>query len=326
MKKIWSTILEDRFLFLLFIGLVIFIIFSLKVKGFFSLYNLTNMTQYAVELGLLGLAEMFVIVSGGGSIDLSVGSMMSLSSMVLGILVGKVGVNLYFSIILTLLVGIIMGTINGFLVSYIKIPAFLATLSTLFIYKALALIIAVDPRFGPNPMPVSTFPESFYFVGQYKVGGQIPFQVIFIFIPVLFICHFLLSKTSFGRKIYGVGTNETAALFSGINIKKIRFIAFIFSGFLSALAGWIITSRIASARPDIGSGYELQAITIAVLGGVSITGGEGTVLGVLASILVITLIYNGMQLAGIHQIWQLGALGLILIGSVLLNKLLLQKY
>jgi ribose transport system permease protein len=149
--------------------------------------------------------------------------------------------------------------------------------------------------------------------------------VLFIFIPVVLILMFLMNRTVLGRHLYGVGSNETAAIFSGINVKKIRVIVYTLSGLLSALAGWVITSRIASARPDIGTGYELQAITIAVLGGVSIKGGEGTAGGVVLSIAIITMLYNGMQLAGIHQIWQLGSLGLVLVGSVLLNQILYNR-
>jgi ribose/xylose/arabinose/galactoside ABC-type transport system permease subunit len=325
MRKVWDFIIENRFLFLLVLTAILFLGFSFTVKGFSTLYNLTNMTQYAVELGLLGLAETFVIISGGGGIDLSVGSMMSLSAMIIGVLVGKLGWNLFIAVIATLICGIIMGLINGVLVSYVRIPAFLVTIATLFIYRSLALIVAIDPKYGPNPMPISSFKESFYFIGQYKIFDYIPFQVVAIFIPVLVVTSLLLSKTAFGRKLYGVGINEKAALFSGINPKKIRLFAYSLSGLLSSMAGWIITSRIASARPDVGTEFLLQAITISVLGGVSISGGEGTVLGVLGSVIVLIILYNGLELAGIHQIWQVGALGVILIGSVFLNKILLER-
>jgi ribose/xylose/arabinose/galactoside ABC-type transport system permease subunit len=325
MRKVWDFIIENRFLFLLVLTAILFLGFSFTVKGFSTLYNLTNMTQYAVELGLLGLAETFVIISGGGGIDLSVGSMMSLSAMIIGVLVGKLGWNLFIAVIATLICGIIMGLINGVLVSYVRIPAFLVTIATLFIYRSLALIVAIDPKYGPNPMPISSFKEPFYFIGQYKIFDYIPFQVVAIFIPVLVVTSLLLSKTAFGRKLYGVGINEKAALFSGINPKNIRLFAYSLSGLLSSMAGWIITSRIASARPDVGTEFLLQAITISVLGGVSISGGEGTVLGVLGSVIVLIILYNGLELAGIHQIWQVGALGVILIGSVFLNKILLER-
>lgn len=325
MRKVWNSIIENRFLFLLVLTVILFLIFSFTVKGFSTLYNLTNMTQYAVELGLLGLAETFVIISGGGGIDLSVGSMMSLSAMLIGVLIGKLGWNLFVGVLVTLFAGIIMGLVNGALVTYVRIPAFLVTIATLFIYRSMALIVAIDPKYGPNPMPISSFKESFYFIGQYKIFDYIPFQVVAIFIPVLIITHLILSKTAFGRRLYGVGINEKAALFSGIDPKMVRLFAYSISGLLSSIAGWIITSRIASARPDVGSEFLLQAITIAVLGGVSISGGDGTVLGVLGSVIVVTILYNGLELAGINPIWQLGALGVILIGSVFLNKILLER-
>ncbi|MCX6090776.1 MAG: ABC transporter permease [Candidatus Atribacteria bacterium] len=324
MKITWNRIVENRVLFLTVLFIILFAVFSFTVKGFFTFYNLTNMTQYGVELGLLALAEMFVILSGGGGIDLSVGSMLTIVAMIIGVLIGRTGFNPSLSILIGLVAGVLMGYGNGFLVSYTKIPAFIVTLASLYVYKSLAMIISVDPRFGPNPMPVSNFPESFYLAGQLRIGG-FPFQVLFIFIPVILILQFLLNRTIFGRHLYGVGSNETAAIFSGINVKRVRLVVYTLSGLLSALAGWIITSRIASARPDIGSGYELQAITIAVLGGVSIKGGEGTTGGVVLSIAIITMLYNGMQLAGIHQIWQLGSLGLVLVGSVLLNQILISR-
>ncbi|MGQ9472743.1 MAG: ABC transporter permease [Candidatus Caldatribacteriaceae bacterium] len=324
MKSFAGQVVENRMLFLLVLFVILFAIFSLGVPGFFTFYNLTNMTQYGVELGLLALAEMLVIISGGGGIDLSVGSMLTLVAMVIGVLIGRVGLNPSFSILLGVLSGMGMGYVNGVLVSYLRILPLIVTLATLYIYKSLALIVAVDPRFGPNPMPVSNFPENFYFVGQFRIGG-IPFQVLCIFIPAIMILWFLLERHAFGRYLYGVGSNETAALFSGINVRKVRLTVYTLAGVLAALSGWIITSRIASARPDIGLGYEMQAITIAVLGGVNIKGGEGTIGGVILGVAIITLLYNGMQLAGIHQIWQLGSLGLVLVGSVFLNQLLLAR-
>jgi ribose/xylose/arabinose/galactoside ABC-type transport system permease subunit len=324
MRRMLGQIVENRMLFLFLLLLILFIVFSLGVPGFFTFYNLTNMTQYGVELGLLALAEMLVILSGGGGIDLSVGSMLTLVAMVIGVLIGRVGFNPSLSILLGLLAGVGMGYVNGVLVSYLRILPLIVTLASLYIYKSLALIVAVDPRFGPNPMPVSNFPETFYFVGQFRVGG-IPFQVLFIFIPVILILWFLLEKHAFGRYLYGVGSNETAALFSGIDVRRVRLTVYTLAGLLAALSGWIITSRIASARPDIGLGYEMQAITIAVLGGVNIKGGEGTIGGVIMGVAIITLLYNGMQLAGIHQIWQLGSLGLVLVGSVFLNQALLAR-
>ena len=324
MKKWIDEVVENRVIFLSIIFVILFVLLSLAVKDFFTLYNLTNMTQYAVELGLLAMAETLVILSGGGGIDLSVGSMLSMVAMIIGVLIGRVKMGMYLAIPIGLLAGVVMGYINGMLVTYTLIPPLIVTLAGLYIYKSLALIIAVDPQFGPNPMPVSNFASAFYFVGQHRIA-DIPFQVLFIFIPVVLVLSFLLKRTIFGRRLYGVGSNEIAAVFSGINVRKVRIAVYTLSGFLSALAGWIITSRVASARPDIGSEYLLQAITIAVLGGVSIKGGEGTIGGVVLSVAIITMLYNGMDISGIPQIWQLGTLGVLLVASVLLNQILITR-
>jgi ribose/xylose/arabinose/galactoside ABC-type transport system permease subunit len=324
MKGIVDRIISDRMIFLSVLFVVFFALLAVFVQGFFTLYNLTNMTQYAVELGLLALAETFVILSGGGGIDLSVGSMMSLAAMVIGALIGRAKVSMGLAIPLGLAAGALVGYFNGVLVAYTRIPALIVTLATMYGYSSLALLIAVDPQFGPNPMPVSNFSDAFYFVGQFRIL-EIPFQVLCVFIPIALILLFLLNRTAFGRRLYGVGSNETAALFSGINVRRVRVSVYTLSGLLSAMAGWIITSRVASARPDIGSSYLLEAITIAVLGGVSIKGGEGTIGGVILAVVIITMLYNGMDISGIQPIWQLGILGLILVGAVLLNQALLAR-
>jgi len=324
MKDIVDRVIANRMIFLAVLFALFFAFFSVFVKGFFSLYNLTNMTQYAVELGLLALAESFVILSGGGGIDLSIGSIMSLASMLIGALIGRAGVPIWIAVPLGLAAGTLMGFFNGILVSTTMIPPLIVTLATMYGFNSLALLIAVDPRFGPNPMPVSNFSDAFYFVGQFRIF-EIPFQVLAVLIPVVLVLLFLLNRTTFGRKLYGVGSNETAATFSGISVRRVRISVYTLSGFLCALGGWIITSRVASARPDIGSSFMLQAITIAVLGGVSIKGGEGTIGGVILALVIITMLYNGMDMSGIQQIWQLGILGVILVGAVLLNQILISR-
>jgi ribose/xylose/arabinose/galactoside ABC-type transport system permease subunit len=324
MKGIVDRIIGDRMVFLAVLFVLFFALLAVFVRDFFTLYNLTNMTQYAVELGLLALAETFVILSGGGGIDLSVGSMMSLAAMVIGVLIGRAKLSMGLAIPIGLAAGTLLGYFNGVLVSYTRIPALIVTLATMYGYSSLALLIAVDPQFGPNPMPVSNFSDAFYFVGQFRVL-DIPFQVLCVFIPIVLVLLFLLNRTAFGRRLYGVGSNEVAAQFSGINVRRVRVSVYTLSGLLSAMAGWIITSRVASARPDIGSSYLLEAITIAVLGGVSIKGGEGTIGGVILALVIITMLYNGMDISGIQPIWQLGILGVILVGAVLLNQFLIAR-
>lgn len=323
MKKILRLMATNRSFFLLILLVIMFLIFAIIVPEFSTIYNVLNMTKYGVEIGLLAFAETLIIISGGGGIDLSIGSILSLSAMVIGVLAGRLGVNIFLAAILGILTGGFCGTLNGLFVSFLRIPPLIVTLSTMYIYDSLALLIAVD-KWG-NPMPVSNFPYGYFYIGQ-QTYFNIPFQVIAIFVPLALILHFVLSKTKFGRYLFAIGNSETVARFSNVPVRKIKFSVYVIGGFLAGLAALIMTSRIASARPDLGAGLNLQAITIAVLGGTNIMGGEGSILGTFMAIAVITSLYNGLQLAGISSIWQVGTLGIILIGSAIANIILSKKY
>jgi len=310
-------IATDRPRFLILVLALAFVVFALTTAEFATLYNVFNMTQYGVEIGLLALGETLVIISGGGSIDLSVGSMLSLSGVFMGLLTMRVGINVWLAALLGILSGGLLGAINALFVTRIGIPALIVTLGTLYAYASAALVLT-------NTVPISGLPEHLFVLGQSKVLG-VPFQVLMIFIPVALVLHVALRRTIFGRNLHAVGTNEVAARFAAINVGAVRFWVFTLAGLLAGLAAVVMTSRVASARPDAGVGYELQAITIAVLGGTSILGGEGTVLGTILGVLVITVLSNGLQLAGIHPIWQLGAVGIVLVVTVLLNQWLARR-
>jgi len=323
MKKMLRLMAINRSFFLLILLVIMFLIFAVIVPEFSTIYNVLNMTKYGVEIGLLAFAETLIIISGGGGIDLSVGSILSLSAMVIGVLAGRLGMNILLASILGIVTGGLCGVINGFFISFLRVPPLIVTLSTMYVYDSLALLIAVD-KWG-NPMPVSNFPFSYFYIGQ-QTYFNIPFQVIAIFIPMTLILHFVLSKTKFGRYLFATGNNETVARFSNVPVRKIKFSVYVIGGLLAGLAALIMTSRIASARPDLGAGLNLQAITIAVLGGTNIMGGEGSILGTFIAIAVITALYNGLQLAGVSSIWQIGTLGIILIGSAIANIILSRKF
>ncbi|HID16210.1 MAG TPA: ABC transporter permease [Candidatus Atribacteria bacterium] len=314
---------HNRNIFMLLLLILLFLLFTLIVPHFFSIYNIFNMTQYGVEIGLLAFAEVFVIISGGGGIDLSVGSLLSLSAMIIGVLVGRYNFNIWIAVIIGIGAAGLGGVFNGFMVSFAKIPPLLATLASMYIFDSFALLVSVEPQFG-NPMPISKFPDSYFFIGQSTILG-IPFQVLFIFLPIFFILNYYLKHTIYGRFLYAVGINDKAAYFSNVPVKKVRFFVYVIGGLLVGIAAVIMTSRIASARPDLGVGYNLQAITIAVLGGINIFGGEGDLLGVLISIGIIVVLYNGLQLAGVNAIWQMGTLGLVLVGSTIVNYILSKR-
>ncbi len=307
----------DRPRFLVLVLALTFVVFAVTTRDFATLYNTFNMTQYGVEIGLLALGETLVIISGGGSIDLSVGSILSLSGVVLGMLTMWVRLDVWVAAPLGVLSGGALGALNAFLITRVGIPALIVTLATLYAYASAALVLT-------DTVPISGLPQTYFVLGQGQVLG-VPLQVVVVFVPVALVLHALLGHTVFGRALYGVGTNEVAARFAAINVQAVRFWVFTLSGLLAGLAAAVMTSRVASARPDAGFGYELQAITIAVLGGTSIMGGEGTILGTILGVLVITVLSNGLQLAGVHPIWQLGAVGVVLVMTVLLNQWLARR-
>ena len=319
------------------------VFFSLAVPNFWQPYNMYQVVQNGVTIALLALAESIVILSGGGAIDLSVGSILSLAGMTLGVLNIEHGVGIGLAIAGALIAGAALGAVNGALVSVIRIPPLIATLATFYAYAAVALQIT-----HTRPLPDATqpdlpasFPAVLITIGNGNVqdvpgfgwvpkliGQGIPFQVGFVYIPLALILAFVLVKTVSGRYLYGVGTNALAARFSAIDVWGVRFWAYVASGFICGLAAVVQTGLSASATPDVGASMNLAAITIAVLGGVSIVGGEGDVLGILLASLIVIFLYNGLGLAlGANAgIWQPFSLGVLLIGSARVNESLRRRF
>jgi ribose transport system permease protein/erythritol transport system permease protein len=207
--------------------------------------------------------------------------------------------------------------VNGFFVAVAGLPALIVTLATLFAYSSLALVIT-------NTVPISDLPPRLYELALYWHG--IPRQTLLVYLPVIALVWLLLRFTVYGRHLYSLGTNAVAARFAASPVVLARFGAFALSGLLCGIVAIVTSARFASARPDAGVGLELQSITIAVLGGVAITGGVGSVPPVVLATLLITLVNNGMNLASIDPIWQQAALGGILIGSALLNSFAQRRY
>lgn len=278
-----------------------------------------------VGLAMLALAQLIVIVSGRGGIDLSVGSMVSLSGIFFGFSYGLWGWDLPTAFIATMFVGAILGGINGVLIAYGGFPPLIMTLATFYAYRSLALVFS-------DQKPVNS-PEIQEFYGAARavdIPGlaflpAIPLGVITFLLPTAIFVWILMNKTTYGRRLYAIGTNDVAATWSGINVKVTRMWAYILSGVISSLVAIYTVAQFASARPDAGtsgSGMALPAITIAVLGGVAITGGIGRVGGVLIAALLIVWLNAGILLAipgNIGAQTPLLALGLVLILSSLLN-------
>lgn len=280
----------------------------------------------AVPLALLAFAELVVIVSGRGGIDLSVGAMVSLVGMIFGFAYGKWGWPLLAAVLLAVVVGAALGAVNGFLVARIGFPALIATLATYYAYRSIALVIN-----DQKPINSTQIQELYSLTGSVRVPiigdyiPDVPLGVFTFFVPVLLILWLALGRGTFGRRLYAVGTNDVAARWAGIDVAGTRMRAYVISGVLSGLVAVYITAEFASARPDAGTagnGLALPAITIAVLGGVAITGGIGRLAGVLLATLLIVWLNAGIILyfeGNTGTQFQLLALGVVLILSALLN-------
>lgn len=303
----------SRAYFLTLLLIVIIIIMSLLSPHFLKLGNLLEITQFGAVLALLAIGQSLIIASGNGGIDLSVGSIVSLSGVVIG-MASEAGMNIWVASLIGILVGALLGAINGIATSVVGLPAFIATLGTMYIYSSIALVLT-------KGTPISGFPEAFGFLGQGTILG-IPTQVLLVVVPVFIIISFVVYRTVFGRQIYLVGTNQNAAKFASINVNKTRFILFTLSGLLAGIGAVIMCSWLMTARADVGNGLELQSITVAVLGGIYIFGGRGHLSGVMLAVLVVTVLSSGLQIANINSIWELAILGFILIGAVALNQFL----
>jgi ribose/xylose/arabinose/galactoside ABC-type transport system permease subunit len=287
----------------------------------------------AVPLAMLGLAELLVILSGRGGIDLSVGAIVSLAGMFFGFAYGEWGWPLGLAIVATAVFGALCGAVNGLLVAYIGFPALIATLATYYAYKSLAIVIN-------NQSPISTPPIQSLFsltssVELPVIGAFIPDVPLGLFtflLPTVLVVWALLARTTYGRRLYGVGTNDVAARWAGLPVRGTRFKAYTYAGLISGLVAVVTVAQFASARPDAGvsgNGMALPAITIAVLGGVAITGGIGRVAGVVLATLLIVWLNAGILLAFVGNDgaqYQLLALGTVLIFAALLNGLTIRRY
>lgn len=287
----------------------------------------------AVPMCLLALGELIVIVSGRGGIDLSIGSMVSLSGMLFGFAYGEWGWDLPAAIVLTIVVGALLGAVNGFLVAYLRFPALIATLATYYAYKSLALVVTnSSPISSPNIASLYTI------TGQVEIpviGGplpNVPLGLFTFFLPAAIVIWLLVARTTYGRRLFAIGTNDVAAEWAGLDVRGTRFIAYALSGLVAGLVAVYITAQFASARPDAGTsgnGLALPAITIAVLGGVAITGGIGRVAGVVLATLLVTWLNAGILLAFTGNAgtqFQLLALGVILVFAALLNGLAQRRF
>lgn len=299
---------------ILLIGLIVLagFIMSQLSPYFFKIDNLLSMTQYGAVIGLLALGQALVILGGGGGIDLSIGAMLSLSGVFMGLLTQTTGMNPWLAALLAVAFGAFLGLVNGLLVTKIGLVPLIATLSTMFLYASLANVVTGGKQFSGFDV------SGFSMLGHGAIIG-IPVQVLLVTLPAFVIAIWVMRRTRFGQQTYEIGSGARAAALVGVSVSKQRICLYVTAGSLAALGAVVTNAWLLTARPSAGTGLELQAITIAVLGGIDIWGGRGQLSGVLLGLILVVVVNNGLQLAGVGNSIQVGILGAILIVSVLLN-------
>jgi rhamnose transport system permease protein len=279
---------------------------------FLNVQNLFDMTFNFMERSLIALTMTFIIISG--NIDLSVASNLAMSAILMGVAY-QAGWNIWLAVVVGLTVGALGGLVNGLLIARVRLPALVVTLGTYALYRGIAFVVLGDQA-------VTRFPSEFTVLGQgYVPGTPVPVPLV-LFAVLAAVYGLLLHRTTFGRLAYAIGSNEAACRYSGVAVDRIKITLFTLSGLMSALAGVILVARFGSARPNIATGFELEAITAVVLGGVDIFGGQGTMPGVVLALFLIGVARYGMSLRNVPGQTQTTLIGVLLIVAILLPQLL----
>lgn len=295
---------------IVFIAVCLF--FGILLPTFFTLGNIQNILLTVSITGTLALGMTFAIISGG--YDLSMGCGLTLSGVISGYLLTIMGVPDAAAILASLLFGLVLGFVNGLMITKMKLPPFIATLGSMMLCKGLALIISEGKVYA---LRASEYP---IYTGLVKgsVIGNIP-NAIVLFVIFAVISHFVLSRTVFGKYVFAIGSNEEAVKLSGIDADKYRIYVYIVAGLCTGIGGVLMAARLTSVQPGLGAGYEMDAIAATVLGGTPLSGGEGSVLGTVLGVLTLTILLNGMRLMGIDTNWQTVMTGVVVVIAVFID-------
>ena len=311
--------------------LILLIFFSFKAPNFTQWSSIVLMVKHSSIYGLLALGMTLVIVTGG--IDLSVGAVAGLSGMIAGGLMiegirlpwiaGTIYPNVPMILVIVFAVAIIIGLVAGFLIAKVNVPAFIATLGTMYICRGAAMLRSGGATFPNLFGDAAKGNIGFDVIGSGAIPGiDVPYSII-IFLVMAAIAAFIMKKTPMGNQIYAVGGNERAATLSGIKINKVKISVYVFSSVCAAMAGIIMTSQLRAAHPATGESWEMNAIASVVLGGTSMSGGLGTIGGTIVGILVINVLNDGMIMMGVSSFWQMVIKGIVIIVAVVID--LVQK-
>lgn len=307
----WATAAKHRLQQLLaFASLIaIFVFFSFASPSFFTYSNVTSILFSTVVIGTLAIGTTFVIITAG--IDLSIGTGMALCAVMSGVFIVSMDLPVAVGVLGAILFGGLIGLVNGFNVAVLNIPPFIATLATMLIAQGLALVISDSTPIyfteAPAYREIST--------GNLIPGLDFPNAVLILLLAAV-VSGVLLGRTVLGRYTYSIGSNEAATALSGIDVRRWKIVIYALAGLFTGLAGVLISARLGSAQPATGLGYELQAIAAVVIGGTSLAGGKGSIVGTVIGALIISVLNNGLQIMSIPQEWQNVILGLVILVAV----------
>lgn len=303
--------------------IALIVIFSvLKPDAFFTTDNIIGILQSTTVIGVLAIASTFIIITSG--IDLSVGVLMTFCAVMAGVFMVNLGLPMWIGVPGAVLVGALCGTVSGLAITKLRVPPFIATLGMMMLLKGASLIITQTRPIYFNDV------EGFDAISLGSVLSElvpdlpIPNGVLIMFI-VAVVCAVVLNKTALGRYTFALGSNEEAVRLSGVNVDRWKVIIYAFSGGICGIAGLLIASRLNSAQPALGQGYELDAIAAVVIGGTSLSGGVGTILGTIIGAFIMSVLINGLRIMSVAQEWQMVLTGLIIILAVYTDNLRRKK-
>ena len=292
--------------------IALFIVFSIASPNFAKFDNIVGILLATAVTGVLAVGTTFVIITGG--IDLSIGTVMTFSAVTAGVFITSWKLPIVIGVIAALAAGALWGFINGTAIAKMKIPPFIATLGVMMITKGLSLVVS-----GTKPI-YFTDPRTSRIFSKISMGSVLGIpNAVLIFFGVAIIAGLILSKTVFGRYNFAIGSNEEAARLSGINVDGWKIAIYTLGGLFAGIAGVMMASRLNSAQPALGAGYEMDAIAATVIGGTSLSGGEGTILGTVIGAFIMTILTNGLRMLSVPQEWQTVVTGLILVLAVYMD-------
>lgn len=298
--------------------LALVLVFSVLSANFRTVSNLMNILQATSVIGVLAVSATIVIITGG--IDLAVGTAMTFTAVTAGMLLTWLGLPIPVGVLGAILMGALTGLASGVFITKMRIPPFIATLGMMLVLKGLSLILTGTKPIYFNDSPGFTSIASGSVLGAVFPGFPLPNGVLVLFAVAALIA-WVLGRTTLGRYTYALGSNEEATRLSGVNVDAWKMAIYALAGAVTGVAGVLIAARLNSAQPALGQGYELEAIAAVVIGGTSLAGGRGTILGTLIGALIMSVLTNGLRILSVAPEWQVVATGIIIIGAVYADML-----